>query len=109
MILSGQVEVLKRFGAGPRPVARLGPGEYFGEMALLGRHPRSATTRALTPLDVLVLPGSDFSALAGGLPQFRSGFEEIAQRRAESDAARAEAETTPGSDSRQPGAGTPSG
>ena len=45
-------------------VRTLGPGEYFGEMALLGRHPRSAGTRALTALDVLVLPGSDFSALA---------------------------------------------
>lgn len=61
MILSGRVEVLKRFGGEPRVVRTLGPGEYFGEMALLGRHPRSATTRALTPLDVLVLPGSDFS------------------------------------------------
>ena len=56
MILSGRVEVLKRFGAEPRVVRRLGPGEYFGEMALLGRHPRSATTRALTSLDAVVAP-----------------------------------------------------
>ena len=87
MILSGRVEVLKRFGEEPRVVRMLGPGEYFGEMALLGRHPRSATTRALTPLDVLVLPGSDFSALAESLTEFRSGFEESAHLRAESDAA----------------------
>jgi voltage-gated potassium channel len=65
----------------------LGPGEYFGEMALLGRHPRNATTRALTPLDVLVLPGSDFSALAESLTEFRKEFEESARLRAESDAA----------------------
>ncbi len=89
MILSGRVEVLKRFGARPQLVGTLGPGEYFGEMALLGRRPRSATTRALTPLDVLVLPGSDFSALADGLAEFRSEFEQIARLRAESDAARA--------------------
>jgi NADH dehydrogenase len=87
MILSGRVEVLKRFGEEPRVVRMLGPGEYFGEMALLGRHPRSATTRALTPLDVLVLPGSDFSALAESLTEFRSGFEESAHLRAEADAA----------------------
>ncbi len=89
MILSGRVEVLKRFGAEPQLVRTLGPGEYFGEMALLGRHPRSATTRALTPLDLLVLPGSDFSALADSLTEFRGEFEEIARVRAASDAARA--------------------
>jgi CRP-like cAMP-binding protein len=55
-------------------------------MALLGRDPRSATARALTALDVLVLPASDFSALAGSLPEFRKGFEEIAQRRIDSNA-----------------------
>jgi NADH dehydrogenase len=89
MILSGQVEVVKRFAGEQQVVRTLGPGEYFGEMALLGRHPRSASTRALSALDLLVLPGSDFSALADGLTEFRSEFEEIARRRAESDAARA--------------------
>ena len=85
MIISGQLEVLKRFGDEQRVVAMLGPGEYFGEMALLGRDPRSATARALTALDVLVLPATDFSALAGSLPEFRKGFEEIARRRSDSN------------------------
>jgi NADH dehydrogenase len=89
MILSGQVEVIKRFGGEQQVVRTLGPGEYFGEMALLGRHPRSAGTRALSALDLLVLPGSDFSALADGLSEFRAEFEQIARLRAESDAARA--------------------
>ena len=119
MILSGQVEVLKRFEAEPNAdpdaepnadpdaepdaaqhaepqvVNTLGPGEYFGEMALLGRSPRSATTRALTPLDLLVLPGSDFSALAESLKEFRGEFEQIARARAESDQARAASSATP--------------
>jgi len=98
MILSGRVEVLKRFGAqgsAPQVVGRLGPGEYFGEMALLGRRPRSAGARALTSLDLLVLPGSDFSALADSLTEFRSEFEEIAGARAASDAARAAAAEPP--------------
>jgi NADH dehydrogenase len=93
MILSGEVEVLKRFGADPQVVRTLGPGEYFGEMALLGRHPRSAGTRALSALDVLVLPASDFSALADGLSEFRGEFEAIARTRAQSDAARAASES----------------
>ncbi|MGE0028099.1 MAG: FAD-dependent oxidoreductase [Thermoleophilia bacterium] len=88
MILSGDVEVVKRFDDGPAVVGALGAGEYFGEMALLGRRPRSATVRARTALDVLVLPGADFSALTGSLPEFRKGFEEIARLRAEANAAR---------------------
>jgi NADH dehydrogenase len=90
MILAGQVEVLKQVGAEAQVVRTLGPGEYFGEMALLGRHPRSAGTRALTALDLLVLPGSDFAALADSLTEFRSEFEQIAQTRSLEDAARAE-------------------
>jgi NADH:ubiquinone reductase (H+-translocating) len=89
MIISGQVEILKRFGAEQQTVRLLGPGEYFGEMALLGRHPRSAGARALTALEVVVLPGSDFSALAAGLGQFRSSFEQTAHIRAKSDEERA--------------------
>jgi NADH:ubiquinone reductase (H+-translocating) len=89
MILAGTVEVLKLVDSEPQVIGTLGPGEYFGEMALLGRRPRSATTRALTQLDLLVLPGSDFSALAESLTEFRSEFEQIARVRAEADAARA--------------------
>ena len=80
--------MLKRFDGESQVVRKLGPGEYFGEMALLGRHPRSATTRALTALDLLVLPGSDFAALAESLTEFRGEFEQIARARAESDEAR---------------------
>jgi NADH dehydrogenase len=90
MILAGEVEVLKRFGSETQVVRTLGAGEYFGEMALLGRHPRSAGTRAVSALDVLVLPGADFAALADGLSEFRGEFEAIARTRAASDAARAQ-------------------
>lgn len=95
MILSGEVEVSKRIGAQQQQIRTLGPGEYFGEMALLGRQPRSATTRALSALDLLVLPGSDFAALAGSLGEFRRQFEQIAQSRAQADTARVEANAAP--------------
>jgi NADH dehydrogenase len=88
MILSGEVEVQKRLGARTETIGTLKAGEYFGEMALLGRQPRSAGTRALTPVDLLVLPGSDFAALADSLTEFRGEFEQIARARTAADAAR---------------------
>lgn len=43
VIRSGEVRILKRVGAREIALARLGPGEAFGEMALLEGQPRSAT------------------------------------------------------------------
>ena len=39
--------------AGTRPLARLGPGEFFGEHSLLAGGPRSATVRADTDLSLI--------------------------------------------------------
>ena len=44
IVLTGQVEVM-RTGA---PVARIDPGEHFGEMALIRNQPRSASARAVS-------------------------------------------------------------
>jgi CRP-like cAMP-binding protein len=43
VIQSGEVRILKRVGRREITLARLGPGEAFGEMALLEGQPRSAT------------------------------------------------------------------
>jgi cAMP-dependent protein kinase regulator len=43
-------------GSPPRPLARLGEGSFFGEMALLDETPRSASVTAVTDAELLVLP-----------------------------------------------------
>jgi len=54
VVLSGRVEVVKGIPAGrPQVVATLGPGEPFGEMALLGEWPRTASVRALEDTECL--------------------------------------------------------
>jgi serine/threonine protein phosphatase PrpC/CRP-like cAMP-binding protein len=56
IVLTGQVEVM-RTGA---PVARLDPGEHFGEMALIRNQPRSASARAVGPTQLMVIHRKDF-------------------------------------------------
>lgn len=48
-------------------VNELGPGDFFGELALLTNAPRSATVTALTPVQCLVLSRADFNRLMGPL------------------------------------------
>ena len=63
LILSGRVEVVKGAdGASPRVLNTLGPGDFFGEMALLDGYLRSASVRALEDTECLVLSRWDFLA-----------------------------------------------
>jgi CRP-like cAMP-binding protein len=51
-----------------RKVATLGPGAYFGELALLDRHPRSASVVSETDMDLLVLSQRQFNNLLEAVP-----------------------------------------
>ena len=51
-----------------RALAQLGPGQIFGEMAILTGQPRSAEVRAAVPTVVLVLSVSAFFQVAGRSP-----------------------------------------
>jgi CRP-like cAMP-binding protein len=51
-----------------RGSATLGPGSFFGEMALLDQGPRSATVTAESDMRLLVLSSRDFSALLEEVP-----------------------------------------
>jgi CRP-like cAMP-binding protein/Zn-dependent protease len=64
LVASGQAEVEKQDADGwPRRLTVLRRGDYFGELALLYRQPRSASVRALAPLQVLALGRESFEAL----------------------------------------------
>jgi CRP/FNR family transcriptional regulator, cyclic AMP receptor protein len=49
-------------------VADLGPGDHFGELALLDGGPRTATVIATTPLTVLVLGQREFAGVLDSIP-----------------------------------------
>lgn len=63
-IVSGKAAVLRN----GRKVAELGPGQYFGELALLDRLPRSATVKALTDMTLLEIGQRDFNSILADSP-----------------------------------------
>jgi CRP-like cAMP-binding protein len=63
IIARGTVEVLKGLGtASEQVVGTLKEGTFFGEMALFDNHLRSASVRAATECECLVLTKWDFNA-----------------------------------------------
>jgi HEAT repeat protein len=62
-------EIAVRVGPGGTEVARLGPGEFFGEMALFDDEPRSATCVATQPATLLVLDRQRFYSLLEQAPR----------------------------------------
>jgi CRP-like cAMP-binding protein len=70
VIETGEVEVLAPDMRGqPRGVInRLGPGDFFGEIALLRAIPRTATIRAITPTRLLAISREDFESVVQKYP-----------------------------------------
>jgi CRP/FNR family cyclic AMP-dependent transcriptional regulator len=64
VILRGEAEV-SRDG---QVIAKFGPGDHFGELALLDGGPRTASVTATTDLDLLVLGQREFLALLEEVP-----------------------------------------
>jgi putative peptide zinc metalloprotease protein len=65
IVREGQVDVLARENGRSRRLSVLGPGEYFGEIALLRNQPRMATVRGKTEGSVWRLERQDFRDLLG--------------------------------------------
>jgi cytochrome P450/CRP-like cAMP-binding protein len=69
VIARGRVQVTNHHPSGHDIVlAERGPGEYFGETGLLQGAPRTATVKALSEVEVLVLGRPAFRALIGESP-----------------------------------------
>ena len=63
-------------------VAQLGPGSFFGEIALIAEDRRTATVTAAEESTVLVINGPDFRGLKRTLPKvYDTVAAEIAKRR----------------------------
>jgi CRP-like cAMP-binding protein len=75
-VAAGEVEI--RLSSEP---IRLGPGEFFGEIALLTGGPRTATVVAVERCTLLILDIVDFRQLIGRQPELARIIHEEAERR----------------------------
>jgi CRP-like cAMP-binding protein len=82
LIVSGQASVKRN----NRKVATLGPGQYFGELALLDRRPRSASVTSDTDMTLLVLGQRQFNGVLDSVPPLsRKLLSSMATRLREAD------------------------
>lgn len=82
LIESGQVLVVSDV-ATEREVARLGEGEFFGEMALLSGEPRSAAVRAVTATNLWVIGKADFEEIITTYPLVALTLSRVLSQRLE--------------------------
>ena len=77
IIQRGQVEISRRGGA----VEIMQPGEIFGEMALIGNQPRSASAVALGEVELIPIDRAMFQVLIRDDPDFALTIINLVARR----------------------------
>jgi CRP-like cAMP-binding protein len=79
LIEAGRADVLNDGGDA---IEALGPGDTFGEIALLLTTQRTATVMARTPMRLLSLSGQDFEGIRPRVPQVERSLRRLALKRA---------------------------
>ena len=78
-IEQGEADVLPD---GDEATETLGPGDIFGEIALLLTGERSATVVARTPMQLLSLSGQDFQRIRADVPELEHSLRRLGAERA---------------------------
>jgi CRP-like cAMP-binding protein len=77
VLLEGEADVTKD----GQSINKLGPGDFFGEIALVSDTPRTATVTATSPVRALVITDRSFRRLLDDQPEFqRKVLVELAER-----------------------------
>jgi CRP-like cAMP-binding protein len=82
VLVEGAVTV----GRGGRKLADLGPGDWFGEIALLTYKPRTATVTAISPVRLLVISDRAFRRVVETTPRIALNVLRSVAARLEHDA-----------------------
>ena len=81
VLLEGEAEVTK----GGETINTMRDGDFFGEIALVTKMPRTANVTAKTPVRVLVITERDFSGLLKHSPDVARGVAEALAERVAPD------------------------
>jgi len=84
LIEAGSVEVRTQDPSGRHVLlAQLGPGEFFGEVAVLTGRPRTATIVAREAVTLIEISREDLDRIAADFPDVRTVLEEFYRQRAQ--------------------------
>jgi CRP-like cAMP-binding protein len=83
ILVSGEAAVRIGQGAAPREVARLGPGDFFGEMSLMTGETRTATVIALSDVECYRIGKPTFERILHESPEVAEQIAEILADRKE--------------------------
>jgi small-conductance mechanosensitive channel/CRP-like cAMP-binding protein len=81
VISRGKVDVIVDAAGGPKTVATLGPGDFFGEMSALTGQPRTATIRPVEPVVLVEITKEDLQGVFTADPSVLEKISEIIARR----------------------------
>jgi CRP/FNR family cyclic AMP-dependent transcriptional regulator len=86
VVQRGKVSISARVGAVEKVLSTLGPGEFFGEMSILNRAPRSATAACVEDCQLLVVDARTFEAMVRASSEIAVRMiQKLAGRLAEAD------------------------
>jgi CRP-like cAMP-binding protein len=81
MLLFGKLSVLKRKGDVEKKIGEIEEGELVGEMSFLDGAPRSASVRAMTMSEVLIIKRSQFEETIESFPSwYKALYQTIVDR-----------------------------
>ena len=87
VLQSGRVVITKKVRDEEKTLAVLGPGEFFGEMALISNKPRNATATVAEPARLLVIDPKTFEGMIRGNSEIAVRMiKKLAERLSEADA-----------------------
>lgn len=86
VLQSGRISISKKVRDVEKILAMLGPGEFFGEMAIISNKPRNATATVMEDAKLLVIDPKTFEAMIRGNAEIAVRMiKKLAERLSEAD------------------------